>query len=405
MPYHQQVVQMKLAFLVSHSDPGGVQQIWANLAERFREQSHDVRLIALYPFGQTSAQNAELPFTYIVPERPKGLMAAPRMMAALARTLRQEKFDVIFTAMPAANVIVPIMARLASASTKVILSHHTPVDTYSRIFRLMEGPAGLLRNVSHIVTVSRAVAQSLRQRPGAYRRKIKVIHNALPARIEEKLSEMHERRLSRQENDRIVIATGRLAYQKNYPTIIHTAALVPGVKFQIVGSGPEEQSLKAMARAQGVEDRVIFLGQKSRAETLSLLAQADIFFQPSLFEGHSLALIEAAKIGLPLVVSDVPVQIEGITSPTGARCGIAAQAEDAPGFAVAITGLLNDPAIYRQAQNSAAELGKTITFERMYSAYLDLALEATGKRLMNEAGAESVKQETETARQTPESGS
>jgi glycosyltransferase involved in cell wall biosynthesis len=58
-------------------------------------------------------------------------------------------------------------------------------------------------------------------------------------------------------------------------------------------------------------DRITFAGQLPREEVLARVAQCDVFAQMSLVEGHSLALIEAGRIGLPLVVSDVASQREG----------------------------------------------------------------------------------------------
>jgi glycosyltransferase involved in cell wall biosynthesis len=92
------------------------------------------------------------------------------------------------------------------------------------------------------------------------------------------------------------------------------AAAVEGARFEVViyGRGPHEAALRARAEALGVmADRITFAGQLPREEVLARVAQCDVFAQMSLVEGHSLALIEAGRIGLPLVVSDVASQRGG----------------------------------------------------------------------------------------------
>ena len=144
---------------------------------------------------------------------------------------------------------------------------------------------------------------------------------------------------------------------------------MPDVTVTIVGNGPDEASLRDLAAQLGVTDRVAFLGHLPREEALAVLADGDIFAQVSLFEGHSLALVEAAKLGLPLVVSDVPVQIEGITASDGTRCGIAIGAQDAEGLAAAICGLLDDPRKYDELAARSAMLGAEASYVNMLNRY------------------------------------
>ena len=56
--------------------------------------------------------------------------------------------------------------------------------------------------------------------------------------------------------------------------------------------------------------RYRLLGQRPHEETLGWMASADIVAQPSQGESHSLALGEAARLGKPMVLSDLPVFTE-----------------------------------------------------------------------------------------------
>jgi glycosyltransferase involved in cell wall biosynthesis len=165
------------------------------------------------------------------------------------------------------------------------------------------------------------------------------------------------------------VAIGRLAYQKNYPVLIRAAVHLPDVRIQIIGEGSDEASLKTLAHDLGVAGRVEFLGFRPRSEALEILAAADVFVQPSLFEGHSLALIEAAKLGLPLIVSDAQVQIEGVTLPDGSICGAVVGLHDDQALAREILRLLDEPDHYATAARRSTELGAAATYDAMIAAY------------------------------------
>lgn len=80
------------------------------------------------------------------------------------------------------------------------------------------------------------------------------------------------------------------------------------VRCNFVGSPPEGDSatvgsLKALAIAEGVADRIRFVF--GRTDVREPLGEADIFVLPSRFEGFGLVLLEAMAAGLPVIASDV----------------------------------------------------------------------------------------------------
>lgn len=366
-----------LIFLVSHSSAGGAQEIWSNLAEGFRDRGYDVQLMALYPFRSTVRETAAgLSWSYVVPERPKNPLAMLKMLRSLVAKLRSEEPAIVFTAMPAANVMAPIAAKLAGGSTKVVISHHSPAETHNPILNRVDGLMGSLSSTKAVVSVSNAVSSSLDRKPKAYRVKRKTIHNALPPRIEGLLADLAAQQAPRVARSRTVVATGRLAPQKNYPLLVRAAAHMKDVQIRVTGNGPLEAMLNDLAHKEGVDDRVHFLGHRPREEAMSVLASGDVFVQVSLFEGHSLGLIEAAKLGLPLVVSDVPVQIEGVTAKDGTRCGITVSPTDDVGLAREIMRLLDDPQHYALWAERARKLGEEATYAAMIEAYEELVRSA-----------------------------
>ena len=361
-----------VVFLVSHSSAGGVQEIWADLAEGFRERGYATSLAALYPGeGEVQTASAEIPWTYIVERKPTSLLGQVAMLTALKRFLAAHGPSIVFTAMPAANVLAPAAATLAGRGVTVATSHHSPAQTHNPILNLLDGLTGSLKAVRAVISVSKAVDRSLDSKAVAYRAKRRVIGNALPPRIEAHIAGLALSRAGARR--RSVVASGRLAAQKNFPVLLRAAVRMPDVDIQIIGAGPDEDALKALAAELGVADRVSFLGFLTREDALKRLGEGDVFVQPSLFEGHSLALIEAAKMGLPLVVSDAPVQIEGITAADGTRCGVAVGMHDDAALAHEILRLMDEPDRHADFSAKALALGAGVTYGAMVTAYETLA--------------------------------
>ncbi|MCK6445173.1 MAG: glycosyltransferase family 4 protein [Planctomycetes bacterium] len=76
----------------------------------------------------------------------------------------------------------------------------------------------------------------------------------------------------------------------------------PG-ELRLVGDGPDRAALAARAQAAGLGERVDFVGPRFGEEKLALLAACDAFVAPSRTEGMPLAVLEAAALGLPCVVT------------------------------------------------------------------------------------------------------
>lgn len=80
-------------------------------------------------------------------------------------------------------------------------------------------------------------------------------------------------------------------------------AQVPAAHYLVVGSGEYADTLKDLARQQGVADRVIFTG--ARQDIPELLAISDLFVLPTLTEALPTVLAEAMAAVKPIVVSKV----------------------------------------------------------------------------------------------------
>ena len=98
---------------------------------------------------------------------------------------------------------------------------------------------------------------------------------------------------------------GRFVQQKNHEFLTEILnSLVkknPSSVLLLIGTGPLENRIRDMVREKGLERYIRFMGQ--REDVKDLLQAMDAFVLPSLYEGVSVALMEAQASGLPCFIS------------------------------------------------------------------------------------------------------
>jgi glycosyltransferase involved in cell wall biosynthesis len=107
----------------------------------------------------------------------------------------------------------------------------------------------------------------------------------------------------------LLLSIGRLVDKKGFDVLFRAMAEVPDVRLELIGDGPERESLQTLAHRLGVADRVRFAGRQPRESVLSALARAEAVAIPSKVgaggdsEGTPVVLCEAMAAGVPVVAS------------------------------------------------------------------------------------------------------
>lgn len=108
------------------------------------------------------------------------------------------------------------------------------------------------------------------------------------------------------ENRYVIGHVGSFSTPKNHDFLIdafrHIVIEKPESLLMLVGAGGLEAKIREKIKLLGLEDFVVFLGQ--RTDVPEFLQAMDLFMFPSLYEGVPTALIEAQASGLPCIVSD-----------------------------------------------------------------------------------------------------
>lgn len=104
----------------------------------------------------------------------------------------------------------------------------------------------------------------------------------------------------------IILQPGRLEYQKNhsFTLSVFTEVLrsISDVVLLFAGDGKLREALEEESKALGMSDKVQFLG--FREDISDLLMAADLLVMPSIFEGLTIAAIEAQSSGIYCLLSD-----------------------------------------------------------------------------------------------------
>jgi 1,2-diacylglycerol 3-alpha-glucosyltransferase len=106
----------------------------------------------------------------------------------------------------------------------------------------------------------------------------------------------------------VIISTGRLAPEKNWPDLIRAMDQVirssPGIRLVVLGDGTERSALVRLSEELHILSKVEFVGMVPYENVSSYLLAADLFALTSLTETQGLVTLEALAAGLPVVAYD-----------------------------------------------------------------------------------------------------
>jgi glycosyltransferase involved in cell wall biosynthesis len=148
------------------------------------------------------------------------------------------------------------------------------------------------------------------------------------------------------------LCVGGMASPRAFQFILQALAMAAprDVILRFVGDGPDRPMLERLARELGIADRVVFDGWKHQNQLREIYARTDAFVFSSFAEGIPVVLMEAMAMGIPCiapVIGGIPELIrDGVD-------GLLFAASDTGALALAISRLIEDPALCRSLGASA----------------------------------------------------
>lgn len=210
--------------------------------------------------------------------------------------MRSESFD---TAVAYSDVVAEATIRAIHADRYLMFYHH-----------------GAMRHVYHdriaykkcekIIAVSENQASELRKFVPAAANKIIAIHNltdveGIRKKAVEDTIEVFDR------NKFNIVSVGRVSYEKGMDIAVHVCEKLVKDGFQnicwwIIGDGPAMKEVRKTVAQTNMEDHIILPGMKENP--YPYIRQADLYVQPSRFEGYPMTILEALIIGQPVISTD-----------------------------------------------------------------------------------------------------
>ncbi len=177
------------------------------------------------------------------------------------------------------------------------------------------------------------------------------------------------RRLKKRSAD--LLSVSRLVPTKRVEDLLRTMALLlenedVGV-LTVVGAGPQDASLKAMAEEVGIVGRCRFLGYVEERRKEELYDESQLFVTASMREGFGISVLEAMSFGLPVICYDIPPLNEVISEPNADLISGARRPED---LASCIARILSDEALRIHLGKANRARAEEYSYDIIAEAYL-----------------------------------
>jgi glycosyltransferase involved in cell wall biosynthesis len=351
---------MRIVHVVQGLGIGGQERLVVQLSHELARRGHEPAIVSLSPGGEVRAEARGIP----VYDTPRPDHADPSLVTRLAALLHHLRADVVHTHNPS-PMIHGIPAALLSGVERRVHTKHGK-NVYGRrglwvaraVVRTLDALVAVSPETAHVALLKERVAES----------RLHVVPNGIPlaglGRDEDARARIRAE-LGIARDAFVVGSVGRLAVEKEYPSLVRAIApmLSPRMHLVLVGDGEARPAVEASIP----RDRAAFVTLTGlRRDVPALLAAFDLFVLSSRTEGLPLAVPEAMASALPVVATAVG----GLPSVVKRDCGVLVPFGDQTALGRAIDEMARDPSRTR-AMGEAARRHAFASFsiERMADDY------------------------------------
>ena len=264
-----------------------------------------------------------------------------RYIRYIRACMQNDSFD---TAVIYSDVAGEIAVKAVKAKKYILFYHHG-------IMRHAYHDRVAWRRSEKVVAVSEHQAEKLRVFMPRFADKITVIHNLAALDFVQKQA---EEPLPQQFDPDCfhIVTVGRVSKEKGMDLAVSACGILKrdgytNVRWWIVGGGPALLQLQEQVKASGLEQFVYTVGMVQNP--YPYIKAANLYVQPSRFEGYPMTLLEALSLGKPVVSTDNDGAKEILNAfHTGLLCPISAEE-----LAAQIEMLLEEPRVLERLQCGA----------------------------------------------------
>lgn len=262
---------------------------------------------------------------YFLPPKV-GMNVAPHTLAACAmptiRKLLQDGFDFdlidahyYYPDGVAAGIIAKQLGKPFVVTARGTDLNLIPQHAYPRKLIIQTAAAAFAS-----IGVCKALMDSLAGL-GAEPNKLHVFRNGVDLeRFRPEEASLTRKKLGLPGDPTILLSVGHLVERKGHHIAIEALVKLPENVFLVIaGSGPERQSLEALAGKLGVADKVRFTGQLENSDLRSWYSAADALVLCSSREGWANVLLESMACGTPVIATNIWGTPEVVSTPAAGR--------------------------------------------------------------------------------------
>jgi rhamnosyl/mannosyltransferase len=357
---------------------GGIERYTQNIAH-IAAKRHRVTVVAHQHGRAQDSVEQDGNITVIRCGTPKTISAQP-ISPTMLKTLRSLRPDLVHFNAP--NFWGAAMLSLARYKSPVIVTHHADVFGRPLLKRLvMPIYRYVTRNAACVVvnSLKNAIASDDLPNKGCKFVAIPWAVNQKAYRLDESESAalMAERR-ERFGDGPIVGFVGRFVRYKALPVLVDAISRLDNVHALLIGDGHLRAQIEEKVRADGIADRVHFLGNLDEREKIRTMAMMDMLALPSndTTEAFGLVQVEAQLMGLPVVASRLPTGVTDVS--LHEITGLLVPPNDPDALAAAFSRLINDRALATRlgaaGRERALRLFTMTTFEKRIIELYDAVL-------------------------------
>lgn len=250
---------------------------------------------------------------------------------------------------------------------------------FRNVFLYKPGIRMACRLNNMIGTVSEYSKRDIAEKVGAPLDKIRVIPNGLrepnpqDPNLEKELSKRFEI------SDSFVLNVGGIHERKNIVRLIQAfSKLIKNHRYNgkllitgNVSGAPYQEKMKSLCDAAikktGMGNKILFTGYISETELDTLFRTAEFLVYPSLYEGFGIPILEAMKVGLPVITSNVTAMPE-----VAADAALLIDPNSVDAIAAGMVKLLNNETLRQELKSKGIERARPYTWQRVSEMYSDL---------------------------------
>jgi GalNAc-alpha-(1->4)-GalNAc-alpha-(1->3)-diNAcBac-PP-undecaprenol alpha-1,4-N-acetyl-D-galactosaminyltransferase len=301
---------MHIGLIISSlNPPGGAERVLSELANFWIKKGYQVSLITFLPLSELPfyplhsninliSLNQSFQEASSLWRRFKNILSR---ILCLRKTLKTLQPNVIISFIDVTNIATLLASKGLGIPIIIAERTHPGHHRLSYLYKILR--LYTYRWAKKIIVQTQSVAHYF---PLKLQSHITIIPNAVKISPYQKIASDNLKPVKQ------ICSVGRLCPYKGFDTLIQAFAAVlplyPGLELIIYGEGEERLNLETMVLKLNLAGKVHFPGLTTNI--YKALSQADLFVFPSRYEGFPNVLCEAMSVGLPVIASNCPGNID-----------------------------------------------------------------------------------------------